>query len=321
MKWIEMRVQFEAAHPEVAGELIADAFHDLGLQGVVIEDPHLDHTVDWAPDSPSLPAQHAIIGYLADNVQLAARLAALKEALEKLAVREAVALKLSQRRVDETEWAEAWKAYFKPIRVGERIVVKPTWEAWDKAPGELIIEIDPGMAFGTGTHPTTALCLELLEAHLKPGDDCLDIGTGSGILMAAAAQLGARRLSGVDTDAVAVETARGNLELNRVDPAAYDLHIGNLTLGMARQYTLATANIITPVILQLLDLIGNGPSRDAAPVLVPGGRLIVSGILAENRAQVAEKMQQAGFDVIESRDLDGWTALVGVLRESPVSRA
>ena len=150
---------------------------------------------------------------------------------------------------------------------------------------------------------------------LQPGSVVADIGTGSGILMAAAAQLGARRLSGVDTDAVAVETARGNLELNRVDPAAYDLHIGNLTRGLARQYTLATANIITPVILQLLDLIGNDPSRDAAPVLVPGGRLIVSGILVENRAQVAEKMQQAGFDVIESRDRDGWTALAGVLAD------
>ncbi|MGB5988071.1 MAG: 50S ribosomal protein L11 methyltransferase [Desulfobacterales bacterium] len=313
MKWIEVRVQFEAPQPLVAEELIADAFHALGLQGVVIEDPTADHRVDWAPDSPSLPAHHAVIGYLADNAQLGSRRADLKAVLDLLAEREPMVLKLSERALDEEVWAEAWKTYFKPLRIGRRIVVKPTWESWAASPDDVIVEIDPGMAFGTGTHPTTALCLQLLEAYLKPGDDVLDIGTGSGILMAAAAKLGAGHLTGVDSDAVAVQTAADNMNLNGIEASRVDLRMGNLVQGLSGPYALVTANIITPVILQLLDLLGDKAPDCASPLLIRGGRLIVSGILTENKDQVAEKMRQVGFSLLETRDQEGWAALVGRL--------
>ena len=314
MNWIEIRVRFEAAQPDMAEELIADRFHTLGFTGVVIEDPRADVILDWAQEIPPAPEHHAVVGYCADNGQGAARLAALQAALAQLADQAQIALKVSQRKVAEEQWAESWKTYFKPVRITRRMVVKPTWEDWDAAPDELVIDIDPGMAFGTGTHPTTTLCLQLLEDHLKPDDTFLDIGTGSGILMIAAAKLGVCRLTGVDSDAVAVDTARSNMAVNGIDPGCYDIREGRLTSGLSRQYTLITANILTPVILQLLDLVGRDDQTSASPLLKDGGRIIVSGILAENQHQVADKMRQVGFTLKETRELKEWCALVGSLQ-------
>ena len=160
---------------------------------------------------------------------------------------------LSYKELDEEDWAEAWKAFFEPLKVGKKIVVKPTWCNYTADPGDIVLELDPGMAFGTGTHPTTALCIRLIEDYIHLGDSFLDIGTGSGILMIAAARLGAGFVCGLDKDTVAVRVAAYNLRLNGLNPRHYSLRTGNLLEGIKDKYNLITANIFTHVILELLD--------------------------------------------------------------------
>ena len=167
----------------------------------------------------------------------------------------------------------------------------------------MIIEIDPGMAFGTGTHPTTALCVRMIQKYLKPGDAFLDVGTGSGILMVAAARLGASKLFGTDSDSVACEIAGQNLLLNRVDPGRFCVKTGNLVDAVTGTFQLISANILSEVVLVLLD--------DVKPVLAPGGILICSGIIEANQDKVIDKMKATGFRILEVQSKDGWVAIAG----------
>jgi len=302
MKWIEARVTLDHPDPELAVDLVAAAFFELDLQGVVIDDPGLSPEEDWAEDAVAAPRQHAVIGYFVGDRraewvagQLAAKLAVLKDSLGLVS-------RASYRQVDDQNWAEAWKAFFWPHRVGERLVVKPTWRAFKARPGDLIIELDPGMAFGTGTHPTTALCLALIEGHLRPADSFLDIGTGSGILLVAAALLGAGRLHGIDKDAFAVRVAADNLALNGIDPGRWSVSCGHLLQAIRRPFDLVAANILAHVIIELLD--------DLPAVLSGDGRFICSGIIRSNACAVEARLDALGFEIIESRTRDEWSALV-----------
>jgi ribosomal protein L11 methyltransferase len=154
------------------------------------------------------------------------------------------------------------------------------------------------MAFGTGGHPTTALCIRMIEVHLRPGASVLDVGTGSGILLATAARLGAGRLRGVDMDPVAVEVASANLRINGVRPGEYRVTSGHLTRRISGRYDLVLANILTDVIIALLD--------DLDRVLAPGGMAVLSGITSENRDRVAKKAAETGFSPVDMQEEDGW---------------
>jgi len=302
MKWIEARVICEGNIQTTDVELIADAFYDLGVQGVVIDDPDLEPEEGWGDGAAPRPECHAVTGYFADTRQAAGKRRSLESRLQRLSCETGVALHIGYRSVDEEDWAESWKAFFWPQKITDTIVVKPTWRPYRPAPGELVIEIDPGMAFGTGTHPTTALCVALLEKHLKKGDRFLDIGTGSGILMAAAAKLGARRMTGVDNDEVAVAVARKNILLNGVEAARFELIRGDLATDVRGEYDLVTANILSEVILKLLDHI--------TPVLAPGAILIASGITENNRDRVIAKMKRRHLNLVESVTREQWVAVV-----------
>ena len=168
---------------------------------------------------------------------------------------------------------------------------------------EIIIEIDPGMAFGTGTHPTTSLCIQMLEKYIQTDDSVLDIGAGSGILMLAAAKLGAGCVHGVDEDNNAVEIALQNLVLNKIDANRFKVQSGNLIDGIHDRFDLVTANILTGVILQLLD--------NLKRVLAENGRFICSGILEKSAPLVMEKMRTSGFEILELRTREEWVAIVG----------
>ena len=196
MQWIEVKVVFQAAEKEVAADLIADVFYELGVKGVVVEDPEQECLESWSEDEFVRPEAHGVIGYFPRNEHADNVLAALEEDLRSLAVLHPMEYELSLAYIDEADWAEAWKTYFYPQKITDRIVVKPTWRDYRAAPGEMVIELDPGMAFGTGTHPTTVSCVQLIQRHLRTGDRLLDVGTGSGILMIAAAKLGAAGLWG-----------------------------------------------------------------------------------------------------------------------------
>ena len=303
MKWAEIRVLFKAAQPEQAEELIALAFHDGGLSGVIIEDPRQAPVEGWSPGAGP-PSHHAVVGYLPRDDRLPRRQEHLQGALERLAKNHGIRYQVAVKTVDDEDWAETWKAYFDPIRITDRVVIKPTWRRFDPGPGDIVLELDPGMAFGTGSHATTAMCIQLLEKHLFPGATLLDVGTGSGILMVAAGKLGAGRMVGIDNDPVAVSVARENLQLNGIGPDRCGVVVGDLMTGIKGTFDLILANILTEVVLLLLDDIRN--------VMAPGGILVCSGIIDANKAQVEQKLIDKGFQILTAARQEEWVALASL---------
>ncbi|MCK4985652.1 MAG: 50S ribosomal protein L11 methyltransferase, partial [Desulfobacterales bacterium] len=215
----------------------------------------------------------------------------------------AMLYRVSYKELDEEDWAEAWKTFFEPQKIGETIVVKPTWCEYKADPGDIVLELDPGMAFGTGTHPTTALCIRLIEDYLNLGDSFLDIGTGSGILMIAAARLGAGFVCGLDKNEMAVRIAARNLRLNGIAPQRFSVKVGNLVAGIEERYDLVVANILTQVIHNLLE--------DIEKILNDKAIFICSGILEKNENLVLARMKTIGFDILEVCIKDQWVAIAG----------
>ncbi|HIX66328.1 MAG TPA: 50S ribosomal protein L11 methyltransferase [Candidatus Anaerotruncus excrementipullorum] len=203
-------------------------------------------------------------------------------------------------KVEEEDWATAWKQFYHPTHIGSRLVVCPSWEPYAPQPQEVVLTLDPGMAFGTGTHETTRLCLELLEQVVTPGTSLLDVGTGSGILAVAALLLGARSAVGVDIDEVAVRVATENAQQNGVAGRAAFL-AGDLTQKVEGTYQVVTANIVADVILRLLPDLGR--------FLQPGGDFIASGIIDTREQELVEAVAAAGYRIVEVRRLGGWVAI------------
>lgn len=305
MKWIEVKIAFDADAGPMAGELVANLLFESELQGVVEEDPDLEPAEGWAGDSIDRPQQHAVVGYFPKNRRADKRCKGLEDRLALLKGDFGLHYRLSYKELDEENWAEAWKAFFKPQKIGRKIVVKPTWWEYRAGPGDIVLELDPGMAFGTGTHPTTALCINLIEDYLRQGDLFLDVGTGSGILMIAAARLGADFVCGLDKDPMALKVAADNLELNGVDPRKFSLKPGNLLSGIEDKYDFIAANIFTHVILELLDHLQRA--------LANGGIFVCSGIFEKNKNLVIAGMKKMGFEILEIREQEEWAAIVGRL--------
>jgi len=303
MRWIEAKVVFDAEDIHLAGELISNLFFEFDLQGVAEEDPTVEPTDGWAEDSIGRPDRHAVIGYFPKDRKVKKRCKVMEKKLALLKENSAILYRVSYKELAEEDWAEAWKAFFTPQKIGRKIVVKPTWCEYGADPDDIVLELDPGMAFGTGTHPTTALCVNLIEDYLNRGSSFLDIGTGSGILMISAAKLGAGLICGVDKDTVAVDVAAANLKLNGFDSQSYSLSTGNLLEGIKAKYDFIVANIFTHVILELLD--------DLHRVLAQDGIFVCSGMFEKNKNLVVAKMKNMGFEILEIREREEWSAIAG----------
>lgn len=213
------------------------------------------------------------------------------------------------RTVREEDWAHAWKKFYKPLRIGKHVVLKPSWEEFTAQPGDLIIELDPGMAFGTGLHPSTRLCVVALEQIVKPGDSVYDLGTGSGVLALAAAKLGAGSILATDIDTLAVDVAKENAQINGI-PVGERLVIqhGSILPGRAGQFQVIVANILAEVLVGLFECKYGDP-----PLIEPlaaGGHLIMSGIIQERAQMVIDAAQRHGLTLIEQLQEGDWVALV-----------
>ena len=299
MKWIAAKVTVDTQSRDLATDLVADIFYTLGLKGVVVDDPEMDPEQDWGDDALRPPKRPAVTGYFADTRRATEKCKALETALQRLERTSGITTQVAYTRIDEQDWSEAWKAYFWPEKITDTIVVKPSWRNYAAGPDDIILEIDPGMAFGTGTHPTTALCIQMIQDHLTPGDAFLDVGTGSGILMIAADKLGAKTVCGVDNDEVAVSVAEQNLLTNHIHH--FNLLSGNLVETVSRTFDVVTANILAEVILDLL--------THVAAVLEDNGVFICSGIITAKKDAVLTGLKKKGFKVIQVLEKDGWVAV------------
>ena len=219
---------------------------------------------------------------------------------------EGIGHELVSQEEREDDWANNWKQYFKPLPVGERLLIRPTWEPAGDAGGRQVLSIDPGMAFGTGGHDTTRLVLETLEQAVRPGTALLDVGCGSGILSIAALLLGAETAVGVDIDPLAVKTAAENGALNGFSPPRFTVFQGDLATDVEGWYDVVAANIVADAII--------GLSPAVPRVLKPGGVYIVSGIIDTREADVVGALSACGFAVTGRREHGGWLCLTARLR-------
>lgn len=307
-------------------EPVLTALMNVDIMDTVVEDPAdiadlLDKDQEWEwdyVDDSVLEMQNAepkVTVYMEDDEEGRKKLQNLQHAIETLKEEAAAGaygegvdlgpLTVDVFVEDDSEWKDNWKEFFKPKKVGRRIVVKPTWYEYEKEADDLVIEIDPGMAFGTGTHETTSLCLRLMEDYMQDGDKVLDVGCGSGILTIAGALLGSPEVLGVEIDPVAVEIAQQNLELNGVSDVARAQY-GDLTKGIDFKAEIVVANLMADLVMML--------SADVAKHILPGGKYISSGILVEKRDVVADAIKKCGFDIVEIREDGMWCAIVAQIR-------
>lgn len=289
---------------------------DMGIAGFVVFDPgdveeFLDkkNTYDWDYVSEEVlrqrEAESGVTFYLDDDEAGRSLLAELTNLMNTSGV--GIACDMSFRVADDVEWKDNWKEFFKPAKITDRIVVKPTWESYDRKEGELVLQLDPGMAFGTGTHPTTSLCIRLLEKYIQsPEDVVLDVGCGSGILSIAAALLGVERTVGVEIDPVAVAVAKENVALNGME-SQIEVREGDLTKGLDIRADIVAANLMADLVMML--------SADVAKHLRGRGVYISSGILLEKQEQVAAAIRSSGFEILEIVEEGEWCAIAASLRK------
>jgi len=301
--WLEIKVFFDSNEPHLVADLIADVFYGFRLKGVVVDDPELEPEEGWGSDAVRRPERHAVTGYfpMTDGALDNSRL--LESNIRKLGKDIGFTFDLDIGRINEEAWAESWKAFFFTEHITDRIVVKPSWRDYMPKPDEIVLEIDPGMAFGTGTHPTTAMCVRQVEKYLEPGNSFLDVGTGSGILMLAAAKMGAKRMLGIDNDEIAVGIARENMQLNLVNPKTYQFHTGHLAETVGGSFEFITANILFDVVMELLDTIHHHLKKN--------GIFVCSGIIKRNAEAVTDKMISQGYDILKVLTQEDWTCIAG----------
>ncbi|MBI4492537.1 MAG: 50S ribosomal protein L11 methyltransferase [Chloroflexi bacterium] len=294
-QWLELWTSAEAE----AADAVAEVLQRWG-QGVAIEEPVVvsadGESVQVDPNRPAI-----LRTYLPLDESTAGRRQQLEQAIWHLGQLRHVE-PLQARVLAETEWADAWKRHFFVQHVGERIAIVPSWRRHRPGADEVVVRLDPGMAFGTGLHPTTRLCLVALERWLRPGMRVLDLGTGSGILAVAAAKLGAGAVCALDIDPLAVRVATENVRRNRVQRRV-SAQLGSLPLAPRPEpFDLVVANISLRVNLELLG--------EVRAVLAPAGLAILSGVLAEAQETLLAALAREGFERLEVRQEGDWIAVV-----------
>ena len=322
MKWNELTI----ATTEESIEMVSNFLHEMEAGGVSIEESgtlnkERDTSLGQWYELPlnDIPEGQAVIkGYFPEEIDIESVITDVRPRIDELREFDIDPgdYIISYIVVDDEDWANAWKQYFKPIRVSDRLTIKPTWEDYTATEGEQIIELDPGMAFGTGTHPTTALCLRTLESVIRGGEEVIDVGTGSGILAIGAMRLGAKKVLAVDLDPIAVTAAGENSRLNGLEEDIQvrlsDL-LGVLQASSSESSTsqainvsvpvdVVVANILAEIILLFVD--------DVYAAVKPGGIYIASGIYKNKEEDVASGLEASGFVIIDRQRDQDWIAFV-----------
>ena len=300
MEWSEIKIEVPLEYTETASAIA----NMVVPYGIYIEDysdleifaPQIAH-VDYIDEE--LTAKDRTISiihiYIDPTENPMESVSFIKERLES----ENVPFKVVMNNVKDEDWNEVWKKYYHPTKIGEKIVICPSWEEYEKRDGEVVVKLDPGMAFGTGTHDTTRLCMTLLEKYTKKDTSVLDIGTGSGILAITAKLLGASDVCGCDIDKLATIIAGENANMNGVENSIEFYH-GNLLEHCIKKYDIVCANIVADIILNLIPDVHNALNDD--------GIFIISGIIEMRTDDIISALDNYGYNVIEQIDNGGWFA-------------
>ncbi len=308
MKWSEISIHttYEAV------EAVSNILYEAGAGGLVIEDSgNLPSDTGnrfgeiYELDEDSFPDEGVIIkAYFPVNSYLAETVEEIKQAVNNL-TRYGLDIgknEITISEIEEEDWATEWKKYYHPVKVSEKFTIVPTWEEYKPVDNdELIIELDPGMAFGTGTHPTTMMSIQALEKIVKPGDTVIDVGTGSGILSIASALLRAKKVLALDLDDIAVKSAWENVKLNRVD-SIVEVEQNDLLDGITEKADVIVGNLLAEIIVRFTD--------QAYELLNDDGFFITSGIISQKRKEVEDSLIQANFSIIETKCMEDWITII-----------
>lgn len=308
MNWNEISVSTTT----LAVEIISNIFIESGSKGVMIEDPSDFHLQGQDPlawdymEKEVFDFGHEdvrVIGYFSSEEDINEKISEIEKRLDyvKSLDLDTGSLEIFKKEVKQENWENEWKKYFNVQKVSKSIVIKPSWEEYSAKEGEKIIDIDPGMAFGTGTHETTRMCINAIEKYMKKGDSLIDIGCGSGILSIAAAHLGAEKVIAVDLDKLAVKVSKENVDLNGFSNII-DVRYGDLTDVIEEKADVIVANIIADIIAKL--------SENIADFMKEGAYFISSGIINDKKDFVISKLKENNFDIIEEKNDGEWNCIV-----------
>jgi ribosomal protein L11 methyltransferase len=311
MAWFELKIKTTSE----ATEAISNILIELGCEGVAVEDPNdpifgEGYEGDWDyfnREEMTFEYEGALIKTYVEDTGMAELIQSISARIEELSTcgLDYAPGTIETTEIFESDWANEWKKYYKPTKIGKYIVIKPSWEAYEAEQGELIIEIDPGSAFGSGTHETTSMCIEQLDKRVKPETTVFDIGCGSGILAIAAAKLGANDVTAVDLDLAAIEASNENVLLNHVENQVKVLH-GNLMDVVNGKADIVVANIIADIICLLSETIHQFLHQDSV--------FIASGIINTKIPQVLATLEANQLEVIEVVEKGEWAAIVSKLK-------
>ena len=302
MKWIKVRVDYFSDNLEETKAKLVNMFNEIGINQVEVVDYFSENELDYNANFSNKNDVWSIIGYIVDNRFANTKLNIIFNNLKEFMENENEFMyEIFTAKCNDEDWQDEWKKYFHTVNITDNIVIKPSWDEYEPSDNEIVVEIDPGLAFGTGTHETTSLCVEFLEKYAQNKKKLLDIGCGSGILMLIGKKLGVEKVVGIDIDEKVNDVVLENFSKNRINDN-FQVIIGNLVDNVNEKYDLVVSNILVDVLEKLLE--------DIEKILEKDATVIFSGILNEKEEAFVKKAKNYNLKQIDRREKNNWVSLV-----------
>ena len=302
MKWIKVRVDYFSDNLEKTKAKLVNMFNEIGINQIEVIDYFSENKLDYNDNFSIKNDVWSIIGYIVDNRFANTKLNIIFNNLKEFMESENEFIyEIFTAKCNDEDWQDEWKKYFHTVNITDNIVIKPSWDEYEPSDNEIVVEIDPGLAFGTGTHETTSLCVEFLEKYAQNKKKLLDIGCGSGILMLIGKKLGVEKVVGIDIDEKVNDVVLENFSKNGINDN-FQVIIGNLVDNVNEKYDLVVSNILVDVLEKLLE--------DIEKALEKGAIVIFSGILNEKEEAFLKKAKNYNLKQIDRKDKNNWVSLV-----------
>lgn len=302
MKWIKVKVDYFSDNLEKTKAKLVNMFNEIGINQIEVIDYFSENKLDYNDNFSIKNDVWSIIGYIVDNRFANTKLNIIFNNLKEFMESENEFIyEIFTAKCNDEDWQDEWKKYFHTVNITDNIVIKPSWDEYEPSDNEIVVEIDPGLAFGTGTHETTSLCVEFLEKYTQNKKKLLDIGCGSGILMLIGKKLGVEKVVGIDIDEKVNDVVLENFSKNGINDN-FQVIIGNLVDNVNEKYDLVVSNILVDVLEKLLE--------DIEKALEKGAIVIFSGILNEKKEAFLKKAKNYNLKQIDRKDKNNWVSLV-----------